>query len=113
MYLKTSQKKKEDMRMDAEKNNNEQENVYESTKRLKSWICSNLIAQGGSEAVPSGIDGRNVTIRIDEKAEHALLDFIVSELRNPDSRYYTEYCIRKVDPEKVIAEANDMTRYVD
>ena len=96
--------------MDTEKNNDEKvvKTKKESEKKLKARLYANLMAQGGSGILPSSIEGRRCTFAASEKVVYSVLKFLVDELRNPESKYYKEYCVSKNTPENIIKEADSM-----
>ena len=95
--------------MDTEKDNNEKPTKKaESEKKLKARFYANLMAQGGTSILPSSVEGRRCSFSANERVVHSVLDFLVDELRNPESQYYKECCVSKNTPENIIKEADAM-----
>ena len=100
--------------MDTEKNNDEKPTKKaESEKKLKARLYANLMAQGGTSILPGSVEGRRCSFSANERVVHSVLNFLVDELRNPESKYYKEYCVSKNTPEDIIKEADSMVYGVE
>lgn len=100
--------------MDTEKNNGEKPTKKaESEKKLKARLYANLMAQGGTSILPGSVEGRRCSFSANERVVHSVLEFLVDELRNPESKYYKEYCVSKNTPENIIREADSMVYGVE
>ena len=102
------------MCMDTEKNNDEKSTKKaESEKKLKARLYANLMAQGGTSILPGSVEGRRCSFSANERVVYSVLEFLVDELRNPESKYYKEYCVSKKTPESIIKEADAMVYGVE
>ena len=100
--------------MDTEKSNDEKLNKEkESEKKLKARLYANLMAQGETSILPCSVEGRRCSFSANERVVHSVLEFLVDELRNPESKYYKEYCVSKKTPESIIREADSMVYGVE
>lgn len=100
--------------MSTEKNNDEKlGKKKESEKKLKARLYANLMAQGGTTIQPRSIEGRRCSFCANEVVVLSVLEFLVDELRNPESKYYKEYCVSQNTPENIIKEADSMVYGVE